>query len=102
MRYSHHHPSKNINHLMMTLTDKDRPRSTRDQPDSYDVAVSVPSSTMNTRGSSTQQNHPKEELSDSGEEVDKSISKGGVTTPFPWKLHEMLDDMADNYDDAVV
>ena len=24
---------------------------------------------------------------------DKSIAKGGVTTPFPWKLHDMLDDM---------
>jgi hypothetical protein len=23
----------------------------------------------------------------------KSIAKGGVTTPFPWKLHDMLDDM---------
>jgi hypothetical protein len=23
---------------------------------------------------------------------DKSIAKGGVTTPFPWKLHDMLDD----------
>jgi hypothetical protein len=27
------------------------------------------------------------------DEYDKSISKGGVTTPFPWKLHDMLDDM---------
>lgn len=24
---------------------------------------------------------------------EKSIAKGGVTTPFPWKLHDMLDDM---------
>lgn len=27
------------------------------------------------------------------DEYDKSIAKGGVTTPFPWKLHDMLDDM---------
>ena len=27
------------------------------------------------------------------EEHDKSIAKGGVTTPFPWKLHDMLDSM---------
>jgi len=33
---------------------------------------------------------------------DKSIAKGGVTTPFPWKLHEMLDDMAHTGDNSVV
>jgi hypothetical protein len=26
------------------------------------------------------------------DELEKSIAKGGVTTPFPWKLHDMLDD----------
>ncbi|KAL3938692.1 MAG: hypothetical protein SGBAC_006447 [Bacillariaceae sp.] len=86
----------------MTLTDKDRPRSNREHPVSYAVAVSVPSSTMHTRGSSTQPKHPKQEYSNNGEEVDKSISKGGVTTPFPWKLHEMLDDMAEASDSTVV
>lgn len=30
---------------------------------------------------------------DCPEENDKAIAKGGVTTPFPWKLHHMLDDM---------
>jgi hypothetical protein len=41
------------------------------------------------------------EISDDGtsgcesheDELDKSIAKGGVTTPFPWKLHDMLDNM---------
>ncbi|CAJ1953720.1 unnamed protein product [Cylindrotheca closterium] len=87
---------------MMSLTDKDSARSKRDAPASFAVPVSVSSSTMHTRGSSTQQNDPIEEHSDSAEDVDKSISKGGVTTPFPWKLHEMLDDMAENNDNAVV
>lgn len=32
----------------------------------------------------------------------KSIAKGGVTTPFPWKLHNMLDDMADKGEHSVV
>lgn len=27
------------------------------------------------------------------DEFDSSIAKGGVTTPFPWKLHDMLDAM---------
>jgi hypothetical protein len=30
---------------------------------------------------------------ESQDEHDKSIAKGGVTTPFPWKLHGMLDEM---------
>eukprot|EP00428_Durinskia_dybowskii_P048788 CAMPEP_0170343570 /NCGR_PEP_ID=MMETSP0116_2-20130129/72961_1 /TAXON_ID=400756 /ORGANISM="Durinskia baltica, Strain CSIRO CS-38" /LENGTH=261 /DNA_ID=CAMNT_0010597225 /DNA_START=156 /DNA_END=938 /DNA_ORIENTATION=- len=37
------------------------------------------------------------DCSESGQEeddYDKSIAKGGVTTPFPWKLHDMLDAMA--------
>eukprot|EP00980_Cylindrotheca_fusiformis_P015684 scaffold4518_cov149-Cylindrotheca_fusiformis.AAC.19 len=33
---------------------------------------------------------------------DQSIAKGGVSTPFPWKLHEMLDDMAKKEDSSVV
>eukprot|EP00934_Nitzschia_sp_Nitz4_P002535 Nitzschia sp. Nitz4//scaffold86_size83305//51020//52056//NITZ4_005265-RA/size83305-snap-gene-0.172-mRNA-1//-1//CDS//3329559259//2525//frame0 len=36
------------------------------------------------------------------DDSDKSIAKGGVTTPFPWKLHDMLDDMARNGDHSVV
>lgn len=35
-------------------------------------------------------------------EKQKSISKGGVTTPFPWKLHDMLDDIAEKGDDSIV
>ena len=31
-----------------------------------------------------------------------SIAKGGVTTPFPWKLHEMLDDMDEKGDYSLV
>lgn len=36
------------------------------------------------------------------DENDKSIAKGGVSTPFPWKLHEMLDEMAKKQDDSIV
>ena len=36
------------------------------------------------------------------EQVDKSIAKGGVSTPFPWKLHDMLDDMDKNGDPTIV
>jgi hypothetical protein len=34
--------------------------------------------------------------------VDKSIAKGGVTTPFPWKLHDMLDAMDREGDLSIV
>ena len=33
---------------------------------------------------------------------EKAIAKGGVLTPFPWKLHDMLDSMADKGDDSIV
>lgn len=36
------------------------------------------------------------------DDYDKSIAKGGVTTPFPWKLHEMLDAMAHEGSHSVV
>ncbi len=36
------------------------------------------------------------------DDYDKSIAKGGVTTPFPWKLHEMLDAMAREGSHSVV
>jgi HSF-type DNA-binding len=36
------------------------------------------------------------------EQVDKSIAKGGVTTPFPWKLHDMLDAMDREGDLSIV
>ncbi|KAG7364845.1 HSF-type DNA-binding protein [Nitzschia inconspicua] len=36
------------------------------------------------------------------EEHDQSIAKGGVTTPFPWKLHIMLDHMEDSGDKSIV
>jgi hypothetical protein len=45
------------------------------------------------------------DYSESGNESDnndKSIAKGGVTTPFPWKLHDMLDDMARKEEHDVV
>lgn len=89
---------------MMSLADKDRLRSKRDQPASYAVAVSVPSSngTMHTRASSAHPKRPEDEYPNSADEVDKSIAKGGVTTPFPWKLHEMLDDVSDLNDNNVV
>jgi hypothetical protein len=55
-----------------------------------------------TRLSSVKYSHAPSsfEISDDGasgsesheDEHEKSISKGGVTTPFPWKLHDMLDD----------
>lgn len=37
-----------------------------------------------------------------GDDYNKSIAKGGVTTPFPWKLHDMLDDMASQGKHSVV
>lgn len=37
-----------------------------------------------------------------GDDYDKSIAKGGVTTPFPWKLHDMLDEMAEKGEHSVV
>mmetsp|Transcript_106394 Transcript_106394/g.307905 ORF Transcript_106394/g.307905 Transcript_106394/m.307905 type:complete len:331 (-) Transcript_106394:124-1116(-) len=36
------------------------------------------------------------------DDYDKSIAKGGVTTPFPWKLHDMLDAMDREGDHSVV
>lgn len=36
------------------------------------------------------------------DDSDKSIAKGGVTTPFPWKLHDMLDEMAREGNHSVV
>jgi hypothetical protein len=36
------------------------------------------------------------------DEYDKSIAKGGVTVPFPWKLHNMLDAMDREGDHSIV
>jgi len=36
------------------------------------------------------------------DEYDKSIAKGGVTVPFPWKLHNMLDAMDRDGDHSIV
>jgi HSF-type DNA-binding len=36
------------------------------------------------------------------DEFDKSIAKGGVTVPFPWKLHNMLDAMDSEGDHSIV
>ena len=47
-------------------------------------------------GSSSGTDDPEED------QPDKSIAKGGVTTPFPWKLHDMLDDMDKNGDPTIV
>lgn len=43
-----------------------------------------------------------ETSSNEGGDHEKAIAKGGVTTPFPWKLHEMLDDIAKGDDDSIV
>ncbi|VEU42774.1 unnamed protein product [Pseudo-nitzschia multistriata] len=32
----------------------------------------------------------------------RSIAKGGVTTPFPWKLHIMLDTMDETGEKSIV
>lgn len=39
---------------------------------------------------------------DSNNDRGRSIAKGGVTTPFPWKLHIMLDAMDKNGDKSIV
>jgi hypothetical protein len=44
----------------------------------------------------------QQDIEQEQEENDKSIAKGGVSTPFPWKLHEMLDSMAKKQDDSIV
>jgi hypothetical protein len=45
---------------------------------------------------------PNFQTRDRKENAEQSIAKGGVTTPFPWKLHDMLDDMAKAGDTSVV
>lgn len=39
---------------------------------------------------------------DDGNDRGRSIAKGGVTTPFPWKLHIMLDAMCEAGDKSIV
>mmetsp|Transcript_26354 Transcript_26354/g.46825 ORF Transcript_26354/g.46825 Transcript_26354/m.46825 type:complete len:347 (+) Transcript_26354:315-1355(+) len=51
---------------------------------------------------SSRKEHASSTSLSSNDEQDQSISKGGVTTPFPWKLHIMLDHMEDNGDKSIV
>jgi hypothetical protein len=66
----------------------------------YHLPVTPPSSCNNDSNRYTMT--PQEDIGQEQEENDKSIAKGGVSTPFPWKLHEMLDSMARKQDDSIV
>jgi hypothetical protein len=49
---------------------------------------------MNSAGAPIMQSvdYSESTQEEQNEHYDKSIAKGGVTTPFPWKLHALLDD----------
>jgi hypothetical protein len=64
------------------------------------VVLSPPSSCNNDSNNYTMTQ--EQDIEQEQEESDKSIAKGGVSTPFPWKLHEMLDSMAKKQDDSIV